>query len=512
MLLILVLGCANTPQEAPIDKQASEENLDDSLNNPDQPDPNQNDPIVQPSTEPTTEPATEPAADSSENVITTDSTAIDSSAFIDTQGTAPTQPPCDPALDNDNDGLTNGEEGCTAAGTEVDTDGDGNPDYNDADSDNDGILDITEGKNAAGEIIDTDGDGTPDFQDEDSDNDTIPDDDETVLDIDGDGIPEWRDPINDGPTQAVTLVAITTSFNSPVGIDYHEASTTVMVSVNYPSGNPHVFERIFQDGSSAQFSSYGGLTNEVKIATARQGSSFTPGTLFVGNGTDGQITRVSSDGLTIDNPWVDLPGSGNGLMRGSLYVDRTGLYNGDLIIATTNGQVWQVDGQGTATQIGNVPGVHFEGLLTVPDAPARYGPLAGKIIIGAEQQGLLYAFDGTGAYSTYNVGVNIEDIDIIMPNENFFGVNYGSQQIIGVAHNDFREMQGDILLTQEGHSNIGLFRLRWNGSTLYTDELPVNPGAPSLSSWEHVTFAGAGIAEISGIDSDALPSSAAGEN
>lgn len=164
-----------------------------------------------------------------------------------------------PATDTDNDGLTDEQEG---AATNVDTDGDGTPDYQDADSDGDGIDDYREagdddlatapvdsdsdgipdfrdtdsdnngradGVDGAGDIdsdgrpdfadldddgdaipdvlelgddpgnpVDTDGDGTPDFADTDSDNDTITDRDDGVVDYDGDGLGNWRDTDSDG--------------------------------------------------------------------------------------------------------------------------------------------------------------------------------------------------------------------------------------------------------------------------------------------------------------------------
>ncbi len=111
------------------------------------------------------------------------------------------------------------------------SDGTGEPDYNDLDSDDDGILDVVEADlpdadgngivgdgiqnvNEDGQIIlydnagnlilitsnptDTDGDGTPDYQDIDSDNDSILDEEECLggspcPDTDGDGIDDWRD-------------------------------------------------------------------------------------------------------------------------------------------------------------------------------------------------------------------------------------------------------------------------------------------------------------------------------
>ena len=102
------------------------------------------------------------------------------------------------ALDTDGDGLIDGPvdgDGLPTAGpgpdpTEVDTDGDGIPDYQDLDSDNDGILDVDEAGPDPANPIDTDGDGIPDYQDLDSDNDGIPDVDEGgngALDTDGDG-------------------------------------------------------------------------------------------------------------------------------------------------------------------------------------------------------------------------------------------------------------------------------------------------------------------------------------
>ena len=303
------------------------------------------------------------------------------------------------------------------------------------------------------------------------------------------------------PASAATLsfVPISTPFPNAVGIDYHEPTDSVVMSVNYPSGSPRNFERVEADGTHTGFSTFSGLTDEVKIATARSGSDFATGTLFTGTGVDGQIAKISPDGSTIINPWVDLPGAGNGLMRGSLFVDRTGVWGGDLLAVTTAGEVWRVNSSGVPTRVADA-NVHLEGLITVPNNSAQYGPLAGKLIAGAEGAGLLYAFDTTGAYATYNVGVQIEDIDMIDANENFFGVNYGTGKLLGVDASQFTSFVGDILLTQEFHSGSGLYRLYWNGSALVSEQFAVDSGSPAVGQWEHVTFAPAGVVEIPDID------------
>ncbi len=368
------------------------------------------------------------------------------------------------------------------------------------DFDGDGIPDSVEGRYDM-PPRDTDGDGIPDAKDLDSDNDGLSDAVEGVGDDDGDGIPNYIDPRNDGPPPTWKLVAISTPFNSPIGIDFHSPTGSVVLSVNYTSnGLPQNFDRILADGSHAAFSTYSGLTDEVKIATARPDNpgGWEPGTLFTGNGIDGQIVKISADGATITNPWVDLPGDNNGLMRGSLYVDRTGIFGGDLIVVTSLGEVWRVNTAGVPTQVTAPTGVHLEGMIVVPDVPSRYGPLAGKIIAGAENEGLLWAIAPDGSAMTYNVGVAIEDIDFVTPHENFFGVNYGTSRLLGATAAEVAPMTGDILLTTETVTpgTSGLFRLQWDGASLAALPIGLDPASATVGQWEHVTFANAGIGEI----------------
>lgn len=404
--------------------------------------------------------------------------------------------------DSDNDGVTDAIEGKADDGSPgpIDTDSDGNPDQIDLDSDGDGLADLVEGPplHSDGSPEDTDSDGIPDLRDTDTDADGMADELEGTEDWDGDGIENWRDTLNDGPMPSLSFVRISTTFNQPIGIDFHESSGTVVMSVNYPTGNPVTLEKVAADGSHASFSSLSGLTDEVKIATVRADNpgGFGVGELYVGNGVEGQIVKISADGSTITNPWVSLPGANNGLMRGSLYVDRTGVWGGDLLVVTTTGEVWRVDAAGTPSHVATVAGTHLEGLITVPDAPDRYGPLAGCAIAGAESEGLLYAFDTTGAYTTHPLGVAIEDIELINPNENFFGVNYGTSYLVGVDAAEWLPIAGDILLTMESVSRVGLYRLYWDGVRLKVAELTAASGSASLGQWEHVTFARAGIQEI----------------
>ena len=297
-----------------------------------------------------------------------------------------------------------------------------------------------------------------------------------------------------GPA-SVTLTPISTPFNTPIGIDHHTPTNKVVMSVNYGTGgNPYNFEIVNSDGSRAQFSNVTGLTDEIKIATAKDNlGGFAPGELFTGNGVDGQIVRISADGTTVQNPWVNLPGADNGLMRGSLYVDRTGVWGGDLIVCTTVGQVWRVNSAGIPTLVVDLRDhqfgpVHLEGLVTVPNDVSKYGPFAGKAIAGAEAIAKVVVIGPEPSLTLWDIGVSPEDIDLIPANQNFFGVDFGSGQLMGAPASAFAGMEGDILMAQEFPGY--LYQVHWNGSIFEVTLLA------QVTQWEHVTFSTAGIVEI----------------
>ena len=92
--------------------------------------------------------------------------------------------------------------------------------------------------------------------------------------------------------------------------------------------------------------------------------------------------------------------------------------------------------------------------------------------------------------------MNIEDIELVPPGENFFGVNFGTGRILGAPAASFKSMVGDILLTQEFHGGSGLYRLFWDGTVLKTEQLGLASDTAAVGQWEHVTFSPSGISEL----------------
>jgi RHS repeat-associated protein len=291
----------------------------------------------------------------------------------------------------------------------------------------------------------------------------------------------------------LVLTPLGTPFGEHVGIDHHEPLRKVVVSSNQPTGVPLNFESLDADGTHRPYSNVAGLTGELKFALARGGGAtpggFAPGEMFTGTGVQGVVARLSADGSAVQNPWVTLPGEG-GLPHGGLWVDRTGVFGGDLVVVTTTGGVWRVNAAGAAARVADL-GTHLEGVTTVPDDVTKYGPWAGKILVGAKEQSAVYAIDAQGNATSYQLGLAPQDIRVIPAHENFYGVDPLGRKIWGAPDDAFTGIIGDILVAQ-GTPGV-LARVRWNGSDFEVGQIA------EVASWGQTTFSPAALAEVGGV-------------
>src|SRR5215216_2702887 len=286
----------------------------------------------------------------------------------------------------------------------------------------------------------------------------------------------------------VVLTAVSAEFKDYAGVDYHASSRKLLLSANTPGGQPNNFETVAADGSRAVFSNVAGLNGALLIATSRdegQGMSrggFPAGELFTSTGVPGAIARVNASGATVQNPWVTLPNE-TGAISG-LYLDRTGVFGGDLLVVTTTGGVWRVNGAAVATKVAGLD-TRLAGVASLPDDPDRYGPWSGKILAGAKDHSLVYAIDAAGQSSSMQLGVQPQDIDVVPAQENFFAVDTVGRKVWGASEGAFAGIIGDILVTQQAPGVIT--RLRWNGVEFVGSELA------TAAEFKQVAFAPAGI-------------------
>ncbi|HJQ24187.1 MAG TPA: PKD domain-containing protein, partial [Blastocatellia bacterium] len=286
----------------------------------------------------------------------------------------------------------------------------------------------------------------------------------------------------------ISLTALGSSFNNAGGVDYHQPTNQLAVSVNYPTGQPRNIELIAADGTHAGFSSLAGLSAKLRIATARdEGGGFSrggfrAGDLFTGTGMPGVVARLAADGSSVQNPWVSLP-SEAGVIN-ALYIDRTGVYGGDLLAVTSQGNVWRITAPGAPTLVA-VLGAAADAVISVPNDASKYGPWAGKILAAIKTQSRLNAINPQGVIESYPLGVNPQDLDLIPANENLLAVDSGAASLLGASANQFAAMVGDLLVTQNQPG--ALWRIHWTGTEFQASQLAL------ANQLESAAFAPAGV-------------------
>ena len=303
---------------------------------------------------------------------------------------------------------------------------------------------------------------------------------------------------------AANIVAVA-SLNAPVGIDYHPTINELIISVNHSQtgvgGNPVNFARLNSSGTSNTWSS---LTNmgapdvEIKLATVKSSiSNWTQGDMYFGTAQVGKIGKITADGSSVNTNWATLPGETN-FLGGSLYFDQTGVFGYDLIVVTgrhpadslAGGAVWRVNASGNATLVAQIEdpsgtGRLLEGVLTVPNDPAKYGPWAGTILTCQERSGLIMSVSTNGTATAYNLGLGLpEDVRLIPSGQNLYALEFANQQVLKVPAGNFTAFAGDILLVNEaGCPAPGLFIVHWEGGRFVVRQIPIG------ADLEHVSFA-----------------------
>ena len=305
------------------------------------------------------------------------------------------------------------------------------------------------------------------------------------------------------------FIPVVLNLTGPIGIDYHAPSNSLIVSYNYSSGTPLNFAQIYTNlvvSNSVvitntivtNWSRVQGVTEEVKLATVKTNASgFTNGDLYFGSNTG--IGWLAADGTRSNLNWCVLTNTvvtNTMLLRGSVYVDQTGVFSNQVIAVTSvtpDGSpedpkkgVWRVDAQAHPTLVAQIPTTHLEGVVTLPNDVTRWGPWAGKIITGDEIAHAIYAVATNGVFTTNYLGIDPEDFDIIPPNQNLYACDYENNRIVKLPASYLTNYVGDLLITQAGEPfNPRLFVVHWDTTitNFVTRVIPYN------SHFEHVSFA-----------------------
>jgi hypothetical protein len=301
-----------------------------------------------------------------------------------------------------------------------------------------------------------------------------------------------------------------------VGIDYHALSNQLIVSINYASGQTSNFVAIYTNMVSSNivtvitnWSRIAGVPDEVKLATVKaSGNGFTNGEVFFGSNK--AIGWISADGTRSNINWCVLTNSvqTNALhLRGSLYVDDTGMFSNHVIAVTSDGGpgpgtkkgVWRVDANRNPTLLANLETSHLEGVIVLTNDASKWGPWAGKIITGDEEASppLIYTIATNGVVTTNDTtaliagGIHTEDFEIIPPDQDLYVCDLSGNALMKVSRNYFTNFVGQLLITDGGdyggfHHPARFFALRWDPATTNFVTLKI---LDYIRDVEHVTFA-----------------------
>jgi hypothetical protein len=316
--------------------------------------------------------------------------------------------------------------------------------------------------------------------------------------------------------------SVASGFILPTGVDYDPATNSLIVAVNGVGGGNN-FWRIATNGIVTPWSTVTQIVSEVKFAIVKQtASGFTNGQIYFDTSESfASIGRISTNGSSWTNNWATLFDNS---VQGGFYVDQSGVFDNDLIVVTGSSdgdgaRVWQVKANGDATNLAFFPQQHFEGVVTITNDVARWGPWAGKILTGSEtgqlspNRNLIRAIDSGGSVSNFDLGIislgtrsdnaghddglSTEHFDIIPPNQDFYlvaeGTGLADGQILKLSHIWLTNYVGDLLITQGGRyvGEPEMYIVHWNGSNFISRGIP-------LQYYSRTNFSSTNVVEIEG--------------
>jgi hypothetical protein len=327
------------------------------------------------------------------------------------------------------------------------------------------------------------------------------------------------------------FTVVTNGLDAPTGIDYNPVANALIVSINGGYGGyPNNFIRLGTNSAGAltltNWSGVSGVGNEVKLATVKTTTNnFVKGDMYFGSDT--MVGKLSADGTVSNKTWCVLTNAtytNDVGLRGGLYIDQSGSFGGDLIAVTGDDEpdapgslmgVWRIhvdtNGSPHPALLASIPTEHLEGVITLPNDANRFGPWAGKILTGDEDEDVLYTIDTNGTVTPYDAttifptGIGSEDFDLIPTNQDLYVCApasddpNGNQGIIyKLPHAMFNPYVGDLLITQSGDSYFRydgfanpppeLFIVHWDATNAVFNARGI-PLSVSGMEFEHVTFA-----------------------
>jgi hypothetical protein len=312
---------------------------------------------------------------------------------------------------------------------------------------------------------------------------------------------------------------VVTNLDNPIRIDYHPPTQSLIVttgSSTFTNNFMRIYTNIVFTNSVhvtnvivTNWTYLIGIPDEVKLTIVKTTSNgFINGDLYFGDGSE--IGWISAYGTNHDRHWGVLTNASmtNTLeLRGGLYVDQSGSFDGDLIAVTGNGTplatsygIWRVDSGRHSKLIAEISANHLEGVITLSNDVATWGPWAGKVLTGDENglSPLIFAVATNGTVSSFDMGIRPEDFDIIPVDYDLYCADPDSLDIVKLPRTLLNNYAGSLVITEAGEQTAPakLFFVQWDGNKFIKRTIFYRHLDRSAGHFEHVTFAPMDIPRI----------------
>jgi PEP-CTERM motif len=278
-----------------------------------------------------------------------------------------------------------------------------------------------------------------------------------------------------GPATAVTFSPfVTGTGGAPIGFAY---AGDKFVGSNY--FNNQLYKTDLNGGSVTAFGAplpiASGAIGEVYVSSSLGLGGFGARDVFAGSQALGTIYKFNNDGSG-QVAFV------SGLVGGvrSIAFDPYGAYGGNMIVATSAGNIYKVNSSGVATLLATT-GEDTEGLSF---APQPFGPVpTGTLFVASEGSGKLRAIAPDGTMTTVTTIASAEMVSFVPlnlgssgnPLEGFYAANYDVNVIKSPA-SDFMSYLGDMIVT--GETTHQVWDIHWNGSSFISTLIGLFPNQP----------------------------------
>jgi hypothetical protein len=241
-----------------------------------------------------------------------------------------------------------------------------------------------------------------------------------------------------------------------------------------------------------------GPTVEHFVGAAEGYGSFSNRDIYVAEGNS--IIHVANDGSSFNTFVSGL----NGSVRGIIF-DSVGTFNNNMLVTTSSGSIYSVDGGGHATLLASV-GQDTEGASIVP-LGAGFSKYNGQLLVSSEGSGLVRAISNTGVVTVLNPTAPIagaEELSVVPlnlgvsknPLEGLYGANF-TVDIQKANADQFMGMLGDVIVT--GEFDHLITRMHFNSTTQQFEYSTIGKFPNQPEDGIFVTAAVLGVPEPSSI-------------